>query len=256
LQFNDLVETEFHTIGLNDVSVGIEFVNRSWLSHNIKKKPDGTLDLQLYFEGIITEANLTQEQKTKYAESNGHLWLFWGDGFNIYRLPPTLTQLEKLVDLVRWLLIDYNNYVDEIAQTGTGIYIFFTSISNVWLQLVSYNEVSSLWTFEDSDIPLEVDKSKKIFFVFTTGYGYLEPTNLKANNNSGVLSHNACKDNHNDGSFLVLYSWLRIEKLKTAHDANEIAKKLMKNNHIRVTLTSDTSKNIHLLNVSDGNLIL
>ncbi len=256
LQFNDLIETEFHTINMNDVAIGIEFVNRSWLSHQTKRKSNGILDLQLNYEGITTEANLTQEQKTEYAESNGHLWLFWGDGFNIYRVPPNLTQLEKLVDLVKWLLVDYNNYVNKIASTGTGIYDFFTSISNVWLQIVSFNEVSGIWTFKDSDIPSEVDKSKKMFFIFSTGYGLLDPAILKTNLASGVLSHNACMDNHTDGSFPTLYSWLRIQKLKTAQDAYEISKKLMKNNHIKVSLTSNTSKKIHLLNVDDGNLVL
>src|SRR5205085_1413939 len=78
-QFNDLLEFENHTSGLNSTSIGIEFVNRGFLA---SMTADGG-------EGIPAhEKDLTAAQKAKYAEANGYIWTFWGDGFNIYKPPP------------------------------------------------------------------------------------------------------------------------------------------------------------------------
>jgi len=242
IQFNDLAEMEHHTKGLNDVAVGIEFVNRGWLSSNSEE------------EGIpAKETSLTEKQKNDYAEDKSYLWLFWGDGFNIYRVPPRIEQLEKLVELTKWLLVDYNNHVNTIS--GTGVYYFFISITKDWLQLISYDEVKSIWDFKEIDVPADDEKSNKNLFIFTTGYEYLEPAYLKSRQTSGILSHNSCYDYHADGSFLTLYTWLRIEKQKSDQDAFKISKKLMKSHHFVATLKNNKKKNIHLLNVKDTNLI-
>ncbi|KTC82986.1 papain-like cysteine protease family protein [Legionella brunensis] len=242
LQFNDLVEFENHGSGMNTTGIGVEFVNRGWLSSSTN---DGG-------EGIpAKESSLTAAQKETYKEANGYLWAFWGFGFNIYRVPPSLDQLEKEVELVKWLTVDLPSRLQAIS--GISIYNLFPSIDDTWLQLVSYNDVKDVWTFKAADVPAEADKATKNFFVMTTGYEYLVPSQIK--NKSGIISHNAFYDNHSDGSFLTLYTWLRLEKGKTKTKAYDIAKKLMKDHFIRVSLTSNTDKKIILLDVKDTNLV-
>ncbi|HAT1822499.1 TPA: peptidase C39 [Legionella pneumophila] len=242
LQFNDLVEFENHGSGMNTTSIGIEFVNRGWLSSSTA---DGG-------EGIpAKESSLTAAQKETYKEANGYLWAFWGYGFNIYRVPPSIDQLEKEVELVKWLTRDFPALLQSIS--GISIYNLFPSIDDTWLQLISYEEVKNIWTFKAADIPPEAERTDKNLFVMTTGYEYLEPSYLT--DKSGIISHNAFYENHSDGSFLTLYTWLRLEKGKSKTDALDIAKKLMKDHYIRVSLTSNTDKKIILLNVKDGNLV-
>ncbi|KTD15666.1 Papain-like cysteine protease AvrRpt2 [Legionella gratiana] len=242
LQFNDLVEFENHGSGMNTTSIGIEFVNRGWLSSTTD---DGG-------EGIPSkESSMTAAQKETYKEANGYLWLFWGYGFNIYRVPPSMDQLEKEVEVVKWLTMDLPTILQGIS--GISIYNLFPSIDDTWLQLISYDEVKDIWTFKDADIPPEAERTEKNLFVMTTGYEYLTPTEVRSK--SGIISHNAFYDNHSDGSFLTLYTWLRLKKGKNKTEAFDISKKLMKNHSIRVSLTSNTDKKIFLVHVKDGNLV-
>ncbi|RAP36984.1 peptidase C39 [Legionella quinlivanii] len=242
LQFNDLVEHENHSSAMNPTSIGVEFVNRGWLS---SKTDNGG-------EGIpAKESSLSAEQKETYKEANGYLWTFWGYGFGIYRVPPSLDQLEKEVELVKWITVDLPTQLQAIS--GISIYNLFPSIDDTWLQLVSYEDVKDVWTFKEDDIPAEAERSTKNLFVFTTGYGYLMPADIK--DKSGIISHNAFYENHSDGSFLTLYTWLRLQKSKNKNDAYDICKKLMKNHSIRVSLSSDTDKKIFLLDVKDANLV-
>ncbi len=241
LQFNDLLEFENHSSGLNSTSIGIEFVNRGWLS---SKTANGG-------EGIpATETALTAAQKDTFKEANGYLWAFWGNGFNIYRTPPSLTQLEKEVELLTWLT---DTLDATIASAPAEFQNQFPVLAKRWLQLVSYDEVEPVWTFKDINIPPDADKSKKKFFVMTTGYDYLTPTHVRTK--GGIISHNATYENHSDGSFQALYTWLRMEKGKDDNKSFELCKTLMKQHWFRVTPKSDSDKRIVLLDVDDTNLV-
>lgn len=305
LQFNDLLELEYHANNFNDSSIGIEFVNRGWLASpktTYKDTVDGTRKscpargstaacngcgdcdsrhpLYSYAHEAIpsSESALTSEQKTKFAEDKGYLWCFWGGGFNIYRLPQHTDQLEAEVELVRWLTIELRNAVKAWNEGGgwlsgrpelTDLASWLSlpavptvnqpvldvfQIENNWLQLVSYNDVKDVWTFKAADVPPDAEKATRQYFIFTTAFDYLTPTNVA--NRSGILAHNSFYANHSDGSFLTLYTWLRLEKNKAANKSFELAKDLMKNHFIKVSLTSNPDdKKIVLLDVRDGNLI-
>ncbi len=318
LQFNDLIQYESQVPGLNKTSIGIEFVNRGWLSSpknkylkldkdNDKGKPvlnssgkkqylncppRGTVNNngdyicdsrhELYsndHEAIPASSKaLADDQKTKFPEGNDFLYCFWGIGFNIYRIPPDLNQLEKEVELVKWLTMDLPFTINKLRireglvqepylqKLGDWLSVDLTSeigsalddifiIQNKWLQVVSYNDVSRVWKFKDSDIPVDSKKDLKIFFVFTTGYGFLEGRYLDGR--SGIISHNACNDDHDDGSFQALYTWLRLEKQLDSTKSYQLAKSLMKNNHFVVSLKADPdNKKIILLKVDDLSLEL
>lgn len=305
LQFNDLMELEYHGNNFNNTSIGIEFVNRGWLA-SPKTKYKDTVDstwkncpargdaspcsgceecdsrntiYSYQHEAIPTKAaNLTDDQKEKFKEANGYLWCFWGYGFNIYRLPQHTNQLEKEVELVKWLTMDLRTTMKawkdgggwlsgkpELPTLATWLslpavptvnepLLDIPSIENKWLQVISYNDVKDIWTFKAADIPADADKATKQFFCFTTAHDYLTPTKLSTT--SGIFSHNSFYENHSDGSFLTLYTWLRLEKGKTDTKAFDLAKDLMKNKFLVASLKSDpTNKKIILLNVKDGNLI-
>lgn len=242
VQFNDLAEWENHCTGMNKTGIGVEFVNRSWLSG---KKTNGG-------EGIPKRENLlTAEQKETYKEANGYLWTFWDDGFNIYRVPPSLDQLEKEVECVDWLTEGLQTTI--ASASSIDIENMFPSIDKVWLQLVSYDEIKDVWEFKEDDIPPDAEKTVKNLFVMTTGYGYLTPDKLT--DKSGIISHNACFAGHNDGSFLALYTWLRLEKGKTKNKAYDLCKSLIKDHAIKTKLKSNDSKQIMLLNVKDSLLV-
>ena len=304
LQFNDLLEVEYHANDFNLTSIGIEFVNRCWLAspkkvykdktdHTWKNCPprgddtpcsgcedcDSRHTLYSYTHEAIPAkaANLSAAQQEKFKEANGYLWCFWGSGFNVYRLPQSTAQLEKEVELVKWLTVDLRTAVQAWTDGGwlsgrpelpalanwlslPGVptvnqpLLDVFSIENKWLQLVSYNEVKALWTFKAADIPAEADRDAKQYFCFTTGYGYLTYAKLKTT--SGIIAHNAFYDNHPDGSFLTLYTWLRLEKNKAAAKAFDLAKDLMKNKFVVASLKTDpTNKKIILLNVNAANLV-
>ena len=78
------------------------------------------------------------------------------------------------------------------------------------------------------------------------------PLNIKEK--SGIISHNAIHASHPDGSFLALYTWLRLKKAKSRDKAYDLCKTLMKQHFIKATLRSDPKKQIVLLDVSDENL--
>ncbi len=245
LQFNDLIEWENHAPGMNKTGIGIEFVNRSWLSSS---KVDGG-------EGIPSKASLlTDEQKEKYKEENGYLWAFWGIGNNIYRLPTKMEQLEKEVELVNWITGTLKTGLLQKMFSEPSFEINMPLITQRWLQLVSYNDVREIWKFKEEAIPLELEKDDKRFFIMTMAFDFF-PKTIKVK--SGIISHSVIetKSKHGDGSFLSLYTWLRLIKNKNLSDAYEIAKKLMKNHFIRVVLRSDSTKQIILLDVRDTNLI-
>ena len=235
-QFNDLVECENHTSGLNRTSIGIEFVNRDWLDK----------------EGIpADQTHLTADQKAKYAEASGYFWAFWGDGYNIYKLPPTdLAQLEKEVELLTWLTDTLQATINSAPPQFQSMFPWF---EKTWLQLVSYNEIKDKWRFPTANIPAAADQATKNLFVYTTGWDVLHPAQISGKR--GIISHNATYTNHPDGSFLALYTWLRMEKGKTGQQAFDLCKSLMKNHWIRVRPKSDSSKQVIVLDVSDHNLV-
>ena len=129
----------------------------------------------------------------------------------------------------------------------------FPWFEKTWLQLVSYNEIKAKWTFRTDDIPAAADHATKNLFVFTTGWDVLQPAQISGKR--GLISHNANYAGHNDGSFLALYTWLRMEKGKTGQQAFDLCKSLMKNHWIRVRPKSDPSKQVIVLDVSDHNLV-
>ena len=175
--------------------------------------------------------------------------VFWGYGFGIYRVPPSLDQLEKEVELVNWITSGLQQQVQEIK--GIGIYNLFPWIDQEWLQLISYDDVKDIWTWKAADIP--ADTEAKNYFVFTTAFEYLVLAKLKTRN--GILSHNSFYEDHSDGSFLTLYTWLRLKKGKDKDKAYELCKTLMKDHHFMVSLKSNTDKKIMILNVVDANLV-
>ena len=304
-QFNDLLEYEQQANDFNSSSVGIEFVNRSWLASpqtKYKDTVDGTRKncpprsdtsacsgceecdsrnpVYSYEHEAIPakETGLTAAQKEKFKEASGYLWCFWGFGFGIYRLPQSTAQLEKEVELVQWLTVDLRAALQawtdgggwlsgrpELPALATWLslpgvpavnqpLLDIPAIENTWLQLVSYNDVKDLWTFKAADIPADADKDTKQFFCFTTAYGYLTPARMATT--SGILSHNSFYAGHSDGSFLTLYTWLRLAKNKDAAKAFDLAKDLMQNKYLVASLKTDpNNKKIILLNVSDGNLV-
>ena len=75
------------------------------------------------------------------------------------------------------------------------------------------------------NVPALSEQGNKNLFVFTTGWDYLEPANIRGR--SGILSHNTAYSNHSDGSFLALYTWLRIEKGFDSTKSYRLTKSLM-----------------------------
>lgn len=240
LQFNDLLEFENHASGMNSTSIGIEFVNRGWLSSSTKNGGEGI---------PASESAMTEAQKEKFKEANGYIWTFWGYGFNIYKPPESLDQLEKEIELVTWLT---DTLQQTILQAPKEFQDQFPWLEKEWLQLVSYDEVKDVWKFKNEDIPPEAERTQKNLFVFTTGYDYLTPSHVKTK--PGIISHNATYEGHSDGSFLALYTWLRLEKGKTKDKAYALSKTLMKDHWFRVIPNSDSDKRVMILNVKDANL--
>jgi hypothetical protein len=293
MQFNDLRQLENHISGVNTSSIGIEFVNRGWLASPkgpTSSDPDTAANLLSYEHEAIPaqQSSLTAQQLAKFPEGNDFLYCFWGMGFNIYRLPPDIAQLEKEVELVQWLTTDLKtklhgledqlnftpadersalikSYInaqladDKIKRIVTNwqssaMQTLFFAIEPKWLQLVSYDDVSTIWTFPTANIPALAEQGNKNLFVFTTGWSYLEPTNVRGK--SGILSHNAAYGNHSDGSFLTLYTWLRIEKGFDSTKSYRLCKDLMKNHFFKASLkTNPADRKIVLLNVEDANLV-
>lgn len=216
-QFNDLSEIEWHAGIFNDTGIGIEFVNRDWEDgRGIKKN--------------TVPQNL--------SEDKGYLWAFWGDGYNIYKLP-SIDQLERLVELLNRLL----NKDEEN----------FPFLEPIWLQYVSYNNFEDIWELTEELIPDTDNKKEALqFFVYSNAYSYMVPGGFD-HLGSGILSHNSIsnikadgftdEDAHTDGSFQALYSMLRINFDYTKEDAFEKAKDLFKNHKI----TASTKNNLKWL---------
>jgi hypothetical protein len=208
-QFNDLCEAQQHAGIFNTAAVGIEFVNRDW--------EDG--------RGVRRD-----RVPDRLAEEHGYVWTFWGDGYNIYKLPES-TQLEKLVDLLRRLL-----------NQGDGGLPF---IEPIWLQHVSYNDCSTLWDLPEDAVPsTDEEKASPRFFVFSNAYSFMLP-NAFDHLGSGILSHNSIsniqsngltdENAHTDGSFEALYSMLRINFDYEPDAALEKAASLMRSRLVRAT---------------------
>lgn len=168
------------------------------------------------------EKNSTSE----YIDAN------WSGDYPSYTVPST-DKLENLVLLLQRL----------ISKNENG----FPSIDPTWLQIVSYNDISNIWNFKDSDIPPDDKKGLKKFFIYSCGTDYMRPDNFGADV-KGILSHNSVsnlitvngktvidEDAHTDGSFQALYSWLRIMQSNEMNDAFSNAKNLVTNNVITVT---------------------
>jgi hypothetical protein len=211
-QFNDIAEIEWHESKFNNDGIGIEFVNLDWEAGSGIKK-DSAKSLQL-------------------KENDNYLWAYWGDGYNIYKIPP-VERLERLVLLLNRLL----------QNTEEG----FIDVSPSWLQLVSYNDVKDIWDFDDQHIPAtEDDKNAKRFFIFSNGISFISPSQ----SGPGILSHNSVsnlvevtaggqtktvvdENAHSDGSFLSLYTWLRIALSCPQDSAYSKTKELLRNNMFR-----------------------
>lgn len=260
------------------------------------RDPDTPANLYSHdHEAIPAKAtDLTAEHLRRFPEGNEYMHCFWGFGFGIYRIPPDINQLEKEVELVQWLTTDLKTKLDsledqlnfteaanrsqlvknfinanladdkvntiiktwEAAAAGgrLGLSDLFFTIERKWLQLVSYDEVSGIWKFPEINIPVLSKQSEKNLFVFTTGWNYLEPANIKGK--SGIISHNAVKANHTDGSFLALYTWLRLEKGFDSTKSYRLTKSLMKDHSFVASLkTNPHDQKIALINVEDANLV-
>ncbi|MEO8033841.1 MAG: papain-like cysteine protease family protein, partial [Acidobacteriota bacterium] len=293
LQFNDLRQLENHIIGLNSSSIGIEFVNRGWLASPkgpAADHPDTPANLYSYeHEAVpVNRADLTAQHLARFPEGNDYLYCFWGSGFNnIYRIPPDIAQLEKDVELVQWLTTDLKTKLDALEDQlnftpaeersdlikgsvnaqlaadkvntiiaswqASELHKLFFEIERTWLQLVSYDDVSGIWAFPAANVPALPDQGSKNLFVFTRGWDYLDPANIAGK--SGIISHNAA-GHHSDGSFLALYTWLRIEKAFDSAKSYRLTKSLMKDHFFKASLkTNPNDRKIILLNVEDANLV-
>ncbi len=170
--------------------------------------------------------------KTEKTTSNEYIDANWSGDYPSYTVPST-DKLENLVLLLQRL----------ISKNESG----FPSLDPTWLQIVSYNDVSSLWNFKDTDIPPDEKKGLKKFFIYSCGTDYMRPDNFDADV-KGILSHNSVsnlitvngktvidEDAHTDGSFQALYSWLRIMQSNEMNDAFTNAKNLVTNNKVTVT---------------------
>ncbi|MGN6533916.1 MAG: peptidoglycan recognition protein family protein [Ginsengibacter sp.] len=170
--------------------------------------------------------------KTEKTTTNEYIDANWSGDYPSYTVPST-DKLENLVLLIQRL----------ISKNESG----FPSLEPTWLQLVSYNDVSSLWNFKDSDIPADEKKRLKKFFIYSCGTDYMRPDNFDADV-KGILSHNCVsnlitvngktvidEDAHTDGSFQALYSWLRIMQSNEMNDAFTNAKNLVTNNKVTAT---------------------
>jgi hypothetical protein len=198
--------------------------------------------------------------------------------------------LEKEVELVQWLTTELKTKIDGLEEQlnftpadersdlikgyinsqlsedtvkriikdwqkdPTNLRNLFFNIQQIWLQVVSYDDVSSIWSFPTANVPVLSEQGNKNLFVFTTGWDYLEPANLRGK--SGILSHNAAYSNHSDGSFLALYTWLRIEKGFDSTKSYRLTKSLMTDHFFKASLkTNPSDRKIVLLNVEDANLV-
>jgi hypothetical protein len=170
--------------------------------------------------------------KSEKTSTNEYIDANWSGDYPSYTVPST-DKLENLVLLLQRL----------ISKNESG----FPSIDPTWLQIVSYDDVSSLWNFKDSDIPADEKKGLKKFFIYSCGTDYMRPDNFDADL-KGILSHNSVsnlitvngktvidEDAHTDGSFQALYSWLRIMQSNEMNDALTNAKSLVTNNVVTVT---------------------
>ncbi len=244
-QFNDLSEIEAHEAKFNNAGIGIEFVNQDWDAGS----------------GLAKDSAAAQKLK----DNDDYLWAYWGDGYNIYKIPPA-DRMERLVLLVNRLL----------RQDEDG----FIAVDPGWLQLVSYNDVKDVYTFSDEQIPSNQDG--KNFFIYSNGIAYITPAQFS----SGIVSHNGVsnltsidlgngpqtvvdENAHSDGSFQSLYTWLRISKALSQDDAYAKAKELLRNNMLTVRTSqsyegytkdkktnvwnlysASQKRNIHLIDVS------
>ena len=158
----------------------------------------------------------------------------WNGDYPSYSVPST-DKLENLILLLQRL----------ISKNEDG----FPSIDPTWLQIISYNDVSSIWDFKESDIPTDDKKILKKFFIYSSGIDYMRPDNFDASV-KGILSHNSVsnlitvnnktvidEDLHTDGSFQALYSWLRIMQSVEMNDAYSNAKDLVENGMVKVSTT-------------------
>jgi hypothetical protein len=248
-QFNDLAEIEWHESKFNNAGIGIEFVNLDWEAGS----------------GIKKDSAKSQQLK----ENDDYLWAYWGDGYNIYKIPP-VERAERLVILLNRLL--------QVTEDG------FINISPTWLQLISYNDVKDIWDFNEENIPAgDEEKDTKRFFIFSNAISYITPSQFS----SGILSHNSVsnlvevnisgqtktvidENAHSDGSFQALYTWLRIAVSCSQDDAYAKAKELLRNNMFRAVTNSSfegyvydksisnwkpyslaQKRNIHLVDVKD-----
>ncbi|HWR14602.1 MAG TPA: papain-like cysteine protease family protein [Terriglobales bacterium] len=210
VQFNDLVEMEYHISAFNDHSIGIEFANLSWV-------PDAK----------ATAATL----QDKYKDEDKYLAVFWGEGRNVYTLP-SVTQLDRLVELLTWL-VSFNSPPDPFNPRP--------HFDQMWHQLVSYDDVSGVWDFPAASIPATAaDKAKKRYFIMTFGHRYLTPDNFL--DTSGIICHATVARNaayftacdHVDGALPSLYACLRMVKNKNSSAAYDLMKDLMKNKFLKV----------------------
>ena len=171
--------------------------------------------------------------RTKVAGSD-YIDAKWSGDYPSYTVPST-DKLENLILLLERL----------VSKNEAG----FPSIDPTWLQIVSFNDVSNIWDFKDTDIPTDDKKSLKKFFIYSSGIDYMRPDNFDTSV-KGILSHNSVsnlitvnnktvidEDLHTDGSFQALYSWLRIMQSIEMNDAYSNAKDLVENKMVKVSTT-------------------
>lgn len=208
-QFNDLFEIEFHLEAFNGTSIGIEFANLVW---------------------DRTAASSLAALQEKFRDASKYLPVFWGEGRNVYTLP-SMMQLEKLVDLLVWL-VSFNHPPNSLSPMPV--------LDPAWFLLVSYDDVSTIWDFGTNMPATPEGRAEKRFFIMTKAYGYL--TSNAFRNQSGILSHASAVRNedyitscdHSDGALPALYAWLRMDRHRTPDDAYALTKSLMATKFIKV----------------------
>lgn len=264
-QFNDVMQHLAHihdvTHGtINKSAIGIEFASMAWVGESISRNR--------------SEWNSNQALKNRYPEGDDFFYCFWGDGHGVLRIPSSIEQLEKAVEMVRFLAYNLPDTIKAFRLGGMQqdeariklsdwltIYPEDVNQSVVdelfviepnWLQVVSYNEISNIWEFDEiTQIPDDSAKGDKNLFVFSTGYGYLDENRIASM--SGIISHSALRGNHQDGGFVALYCWLRLEKQYTDEDAYAIARRLISDYAI-ISITQKFPSNnghpVYLIDVS------
>lgn len=250
-QFNDTSQFLHHVGVFNEAGIGIEFVNYSWLN----KIEDGAAS---YYK------ELSPDFLRDKPRGDNFLYCFWGSGFNVFRIPPSYAQLETMVKLIHFYIIDLPGTINKykmsplkrsfaalkianwlsipVEEVVDSVVNELCPIERNWINIISRNNIPSDWKLLDNPspgLPKDKEAEEKNLFVFTKAYGLFEKgkkiDSVLVEQLKGVYPHGAfvTGSKHNDGNFIVLYAWLRIEKGYSKEDALHICKVLMERHYFR-----------------------